>query len=82
VVTPSSEMPEATVPSQTAPQEQKATPPTLKMRVSHWIITLIAIASGIGAYWLFRRVLPPKVLEPLERNITEIIEYIVKHLLH
>jgi hypothetical protein len=80
VVTPSSEMPEATVPCQTAPQEQKATPPTLKMRVLHWIITLIAIAFGIVSYWLLRRVLPPEVLAPLERNITKIIEYIVEHL--
>ena len=74
VVTPSSEMPEATVLSQTTPHEQKAKPPTLKMRV------LIAIAIGIVAYLLLRRVLPPAVFESLERRIPGIIEEILEHL--
>jgi hypothetical protein len=69
---------EVTVLSQTAPQDQKPTPPTLIRRVLHWIIMLIAIACLLVSYALLRGRLPPKVIAPLEKNLPKILREIPK----
>jgi hypothetical protein len=67
--------------SQTAPQEQEATPPTRMKRVLQSVIMIIVIVLLLVSYLLLHIVLPPKVVRqivPIEEKITKILREVPK----
>jgi len=64
--------------SQTAPQEQKATPPTLKMRVLQLISVFIGLVLMAASIALLHRTLPVPMLQKIEKIEIQIMESLPK----